>query len=107
MHEVGGDARLQRVGPALRALFEELAMERVLERIREEFVPLPASLKPLGHASLDSSRTRVRLLHAHEALASLSAHNRAEFRAVIEGLRAELAGEQSRSPAPGAADRNG
>ena len=82
-------------------------MERVLERIREESVPLPESLKPLGHASLDSARTRERLLRAHEALASLSAHNRAEFRAVIDSLRAELAGEQSRSPAPGAADRNG
>jgi hypothetical protein len=33
-------------------------------------------------------------LHAHEALASLSAHNRAEFQAVIDGLRAELAGDQ-------------
>jgi anti-anti-sigma regulatory factor len=100
MREVGGDARLQRVGPALRALFEELAMERVLERIRGEFVPLPESLKPLGHASLDSTRTRERLLRAHEALASLSAHNRDEFHAVIDGLRAELAEEQSRSPAP-------
>ena len=107
MHEVGGDARLQHVAPALRALFEELAMDRVLGRIREESVPLPESLKPLGPASLDSTRTRERLLRAHEALASLSEHNRAEFRAVIEGVRAELAGEQSRSPAPGAVDRNG
>ena len=107
MHEVGGDARLQRVGPTLRALFEELAMERVLERIREESVPLPESLKPLGRASLDSVRTRERLLRAHEALASLSEHNRAEFRAVIEGVRAELAGDQSRSAALGAADRKG
>ena len=106
MHEVGGDARLQRVGPALRALFEELAMERVLERIRDQSVPLPESLKPLGRASLASSRTRERLLRAHEALASLSAHNRAEFHAVIDGLRAELAEEQSRSPEPGAANRN-
>jgi len=106
MHEVGGDARLQRVGPALRALFEELAMDRVLGRIREESVPLPESLKPLGPAALDSTRTRERLLRAHEALASLSEHNRAEFRAVIDGVRAELA-EQSRLPAPGAADRNG
>ncbi len=63
-------------------------------------MPLPESLKPLGPASLDSTRTRERLLRAHEALASLSAHNRAAFQAVIDGLRAELAEEQSRSPAP-------
>lgn len=94
MREVGGDARLQHVRPALRALFEELAMERVLERICEGSVPLPHGLKPLAHAAFDPTRTRERLLHAHEALASLSAHNRTEFQAVIDGLRAELAGDQ-------------
>ena len=103
MCEVDCEARLQRVGPGLRALFEELAMERVLERIREESVPLPESLEPLGHTSRDPARTRERLLRAHEALASLSAHNRAEFRAVIDGLRAELAGARAHPPTPGAA----
>jgi len=93
MREVGGDARLQHVRPALRALFEELAMERVLERIHEESVPLPPGLKPLSRAPFDTTRTRERLLRAHEALASLSTDNRAQFHAVIDGLRAELAGE--------------
>lgn len=102
MCEVDCEARLQRVGPGLRALFEELAMERVLERIREESVPLPESLEPLGHTSRDPARTRERLLRAHEALASLSAHNRAEFRAVIDGLRAELAGARAHPPTAGA-----
>jgi phosphoserine phosphatase RsbU/P len=97
MREGGGDARLQHVRPALRALFEELAMERVLERIHEESVPLPDGLKPLARAPFDTTRTRERLLRAHEALASLSADNRAQFRAVIDGLRAELAEEQIHS----------
>jgi serine phosphatase RsbU (regulator of sigma subunit)/anti-anti-sigma regulatory factor len=91
MRDVGG-ARLQRVAPALRALFEELAMDRVLERIAGESVPLPESLEPLRHVSLDTNQARERLLRAHETLASLSAHNRAEFQTVIDGLRAELAG---------------
>ena len=96
MREVGCEVRLQHVGPGLRALFEELAMERVLERICRDSVPLPESLTPLGHGPPDPARTRQRLLRAHEALASLSAHNRAEFSAVIDGLRAELATDSSR-----------
>lgn len=93
--EVGGDVRLQHVRLALRALFEELAMERVLEQIRADSVPLPHALQPIAHAPLDPTRARERLLRAHEALASLSADNRAQFHTVIDGLRAELAGAPS------------
>jgi serine phosphatase RsbU (regulator of sigma subunit)/anti-anti-sigma regulatory factor len=89
------DAWLQGVEAPLRALFEELSMHRVIERIRKGAAPLPATLEPLERPAPDPTRTRQQLLRAHEALATLSPRNRREFRAVIEALRDEL----ERSPA--------
>jgi serine phosphatase RsbU (regulator of sigma subunit) len=80
-----GGVVLTGVTPAVRALFEELSMERVLACIRED-VPAPSDLYALGSGS-DPAAVRKRILHAHEALSELSERNREEFRGVVESLR--------------------
>jgi serine phosphatase RsbU (regulator of sigma subunit)/anti-anti-sigma regulatory factor len=82
-----GGMGLTGVGPAVRALFEELSMTQVLAGIREDVPPAP-QLYALNTAS-DPTAGRNRILYAHEALSSLSEHNREEFRGVVESLRGE------------------
>jgi serine phosphatase RsbU (regulator of sigma subunit)/anti-anti-sigma regulatory factor len=82
-----GDVVLSGVTPAVRASFEELSMEQVLSRIRED-VPAPPELYALG-AETDSAAVHKRILHAHEALSGLSEHNREEFQGVVESLRGD------------------
>jgi serine phosphatase RsbU (regulator of sigma subunit)/anti-anti-sigma regulatory factor len=78
--------RLQNVRPEVRALFEELCMERVLTSIREEEDALPA-LRPLAPRPDDPGAGRRRILEAHEALSALSTRNRESFSSVIDSLR--------------------
>ena len=82
-------AVLQRVPQVVQALFEELSMERVMEQIRTEPLPLPERMIPLREKHLDDDTQRSRLQRAHEALASLSPTNREQFQAVIDSLREE------------------
>jgi serine phosphatase RsbU (regulator of sigma subunit)/anti-anti-sigma regulatory factor len=82
-----GNVSLAPVTPQVRASFEELSMERVLAAIGGH-VPGAPELYPLAaEGSADAARSRI--LSAHEKLSALSAHNREEFRAVIESLREE------------------
>jgi serine phosphatase RsbU (regulator of sigma subunit)/ABC-type transporter Mla MlaB component len=86
LHElVERGARVQNASPQVRALFEELRLDAVLAATDRPPEPLPQML-PLA-AALDADAGRERVLHAHEALASVSDENRARFRAVIEALR--------------------
>ena len=83
-----GGVRVRGARPQLRALFEELAMERVLAAIADDDRPTP-ELHPLP-AGQSSSGGRLRILRAHEALAALSARNQERFRTVVEALRRDL-----------------
>ncbi|HAU37708.1 MAG TPA: hypothetical protein DCX07_08325 [Phycisphaerales bacterium] len=82
--------RIQGIRPAVRRLFEELGMERVIRRISSETLPLPEPILPLSQLAADDVRDSQRLLEAHEALAALNDRNREEFRNLIDGIRAEV-----------------
>lgn len=94
VHELVGRGRVVLAGvtPAVRALFEELSMDRVLAGIRED-ITAAAELYALSTRHDDPAAWRQRILHAHEALSGLSEHNREEFRGVVESLRGELDGK--------------
>ncbi len=74
----------------VQALFEELGMHRVMRCYREAGEPLPDCLHPLCCQVGQKSMNGLRMLRAHEALASLSEANRAEFAVLLEQLRLEL-----------------
>ena len=93
VHELVGRGRVVLAGvtPVVRALFEELSMDRVLAGIRED-VPAVPELYALSTRHDDAAAWRQRILRAHEALSGLSEHNREEFRGVVESLRGEIDG---------------
>jgi serine phosphatase RsbU (regulator of sigma subunit) len=88
---------LNGVRDAVREAFAELSMERVLSCIGAATAPPPTVLHPLGYES-DRHASRLRLLHAHEALAGLSENNRERFRKVTDLARAQL-NDTARAPA--------
>ena len=85
-----GRVALSGVTPGVRALFEELSMQQVLDAIRED-LPAAPQLAPLGTKS-DQATVQKRILQAHEALSALSERNREEFKDVVESLRGEQGG---------------
>lgn len=94
VHELVGRGRVVLAGvtPAVRALFEELSMDRVLAGIREDITAVP-EFYALSTRHDDPAAWHRRILHAHEALSGLSEHNREEFRGVVESLRGEIDGK--------------
>jgi anti-anti-sigma regulatory factor len=91
-HDEEGDASLELKGvsPAVRHEFEELGMQRVLRAVSGGPVERPAEMQPLTTERGVTSDSRLRVLRAHEALASLSARNEERFLSVVETLRREL-----------------
>jgi DNA-binding response OmpR family regulator/anti-anti-sigma regulatory factor len=91
-HDAEGDATLELrgVSAAVRREFEELGMQRVLRAVSDAPVERPEKMQPLSTERGVSSDSRLRVLRAHEALASLSARNQERFLAVVETLRREL-----------------
>lgn len=82
--------RLQRIPPKIRALFEELRMQAVLNHASLVINDLPEDMQPLHGDKLDDAQQGQRMLKAHEILASLSDENREQFRDVVESLRTDL-----------------
>ena len=82
-----GGVVLAEVTPVVRALFDELSMQQVLDAIRED-IPSAPELYALGTGG-DQAAVQERILQAHEALSALSEHNREEFKEVVESLRGE------------------
>jgi phosphoserine phosphatase RsbU/P len=82
--------RLQCVPRPVRALFEELDMQGVLERTSIVVEPLPERMTSLKRSDADDATQGQRVLRAHEILASLSDENREQFREVVESLRQDL-----------------
>ena len=87
----GIEARIQGLGSAVKPLFEELDMHAVLETVASTPIAKPRELIPLRAGSSGNDQ-QLRVLHAHETLASLSADNREQLAQVLEALRAELRG---------------
>ncbi|TNF90808.1 MAG: hypothetical protein EP301_00540 [Gammaproteobacteria bacterium] len=82
--------KLQRVSGKIRALFEELSMDGVLNHTSLTSDPLPEKMEPLQSATTDTTEHGKRMLSAHETLASLSPENREVFQQVLDSLRADL-----------------
>ena len=81
---------LQGVSDGVRKLFDELSMTNVLEHISPEAAPLPQDMAPVDCGNLSPDQQGARILSSHETLASLSEHNREQFRAVVDSLRSDL-----------------
>ncbi len=91
---------IQGVLPEVRGLLEELGMVPVLQRITTDMLPLPSQMRSLTGSTMNEQRDRERILHAHEALASLNQRNRAEFAHLIECIRGELQEAPSGNTSP-------
>ena len=85
LHEVvtndpRNDASVRRPDEGVRALFEELCLERVIEAVRDDPADLPGALTQVEQ-DLPSRESQEHLLRAHEILSELS---RGEPRALRE-----------------------
>jgi serine phosphatase RsbU (regulator of sigma subunit)/CheY-like chemotaxis protein/anti-anti-sigma regulatory factor len=97
IHELAGRAervdvefRLQGVMPPVERLFLELGMETVMDHVVPAVLPLPRHMAPLIGGDEDPHTRAVRLLRAHESLATLSEDNLREFDPLLEMLRHEV-----------------
>ncbi len=100
-----GDARdrrvrLQGIKPAVRHLFEELVMDRVIDHLDPNLRPLPSRMASLEASHVPDQRSHMRILRAHEGLAQLSEHNRKQFVRLVEMLRHDLAAKAADGEAP-------
>lgn len=84
------ELRLQGVTPPVEALFAELGMKSVLDRMLPVMLPLPTQMSDISAADVDSRAQGLRILSAHESLAALSERNRREFDPLLEMLRREI-----------------
>ena len=80
---------IQGLLPEVKALFEELRMDRVLAHVTVQGEPLPDTMTPLVQSGVASQRNRQRILQAHAALAAIDKENHQKFRAVTEALQHE------------------
>ncbi|WP_077000858.1 SpoIIE family protein phosphatase [Variovorax sp. KK3] len=89
VHELVARGRVLLAGvtPAVRALFEELSMQQVLDAVRDD-LPAAPGLYALNAQGADDL-AQARILRAHEALSALSEHNREEFKDVVASLRGD------------------
>jgi serine phosphatase RsbU (regulator of sigma subunit)/anti-anti-sigma regulatory factor len=83
-------ATVQGADGAVKEAFEELGMERMLHATREPASPLPPQVQPLSAGPVRRPESQLRMLRAHEELASLSARNREKFLSVVETIRSQL-----------------
>lgn len=76
-------------GPSVVKLFEELGLRQVLSHVVVEPADYPADPVPLD-IEQPARESQLRLLRAHQMLASLSDENRVKFQDLVAALRAEL-----------------
>jgi serine phosphatase RsbU (regulator of sigma subunit)/anti-anti-sigma regulatory factor len=76
---------LQHVPASIRALFDEMDLQRVSAAIRDVAKALP-EVRPL-HGAADPQENTERVLRAHEELAALSERNRERFNSVLNAMR--------------------
>jgi serine phosphatase RsbU (regulator of sigma subunit)/anti-anti-sigma regulatory factor len=80
---------IQGLLPEVRSLFEELGMDRPMAHVSPDMTPLPVDMESLAEGSGDGQSDELRVLQAHEALASLNDSNRQQFGKLIDQLRQE------------------
>jgi len=85
----GGRASVRQPCEAVRALFVELGLERVLDAVDERAAEPPCQPTPVAHDPPERE-SQERLLRAHEILSELSDENRERFADLVQTLRAEL-----------------
>ncbi len=84
--------KIQGIHEEVSDLFSELGMNRVIDHFASDGGrSMPADMSPVSRAAPQAGDgSEMRILRAHEALASLSDENRKEFSALIDRLREEL-----------------
>lgn len=78
---------LQGVATTLKQAFEELGMEDVIRHITDVPEGIPGNLIRMQYETPDARCQQLRLLKAHEVLATLNEQNRSQFESVISRLR--------------------
>jgi len=86
----GLKVRIQDAPHALVRTFAELGMDSVLRNIQMHSVAIPEATVSVEVSPGDLRRQQMRLLKAHEALASLNDTNRDQFASVVNDLREHL-----------------
>ncbi|HEX2958959.1 MAG TPA: SpoIIE family protein phosphatase [Chitinispirillaceae bacterium] len=80
---------LQNLSPRVFTLFKELGMEKVIKHIIAPPEQLPSHMT-LQNISEDTALSPQRILHAHETLSAMNAHNRSQFGILVKSLRQEI-----------------
>jgi len=99
LHELVGRAAKSATGPNMRVqdasqslirTFVELGMDSVIRCLQTRSITVPETQSAVEGSPRDLRRQQMRLLQAHEALASLSDTNRDQFASVVSDLREHL-----------------
>ena len=86
----GPEVKIQDASPSLIRTFAELGMDSVLRSVQIQSIGIPVTRATVQVSPGDLRRQQVRLLKAHEVLASLNDTNRDEFASVVNDLREHL-----------------
>ena len=86
----GSKVKIQDASNALVRTFAELGMESVLRSIQMQSIEIPKTRTSVEASGGNLRRQQMRLLKAHEALASLNDTNRDQFALVVDDLREHL-----------------
>lgn len=86
----------QNISRRLKALFEELGMNRVLVHIKEISEPLPSHMT-LQEVTSDTQLSPERILKAHETLSAVNEHNQKMFGFLVKSLRKEIRANHTQS----------
>ena len=86
----GSNIRVQDASQSLIRTFVELGMDSVTRCIQTRSIAVPEAQSAVEVSPRDLRRQQLRLLQAHEALASLSDTNRDQFASVVSDLREHL-----------------
>ena len=86
----GSKVKIQDASNALVRTFAELGMHSVLRSIQMQSIEIPKTRTSVEASGGNLRRQQMRLLKAHEALASLNDTNRDQFALVVDDLREHL-----------------
>ena len=86
----GSNIRVQDASQSLIRTFAELGMDSVIRCVQMRSITVPETQSAVEVSPHDLRRQQMRLLKAHEALASLSDTNRDQFASVVSDLREHL-----------------
>jgi len=87
---VGSKVKIQDASRSLVTTFAELGMNSVLRSVQMQSIAIPMTRTAVKASDGNLGRQQMRLLKAHEALASLNDTNRDQFALVVDDLREHL-----------------